>query len=105
MSFPVSPVNNQQAVVNGVAYIYASATRSWARVAQTLGVPYTASTTPPTSPRVGDQWYYTTGDILYEYQNVGTGTFWIDITSPTVTTGNITVPGGDAFNPFLLMGA
>ena len=52
-----------------------------------------------------DQWYNTSTDILYEYQNVGTGTFWIDITSPTISSGNVTVPGGDTFSPFLLMGA
>ena len=105
MSFPISPTNNQQAIVNGVTYVYASATRSWARVVQTVAVPYTASTTAPTNPKVGDQWYYTTGDILYEYQDVGTGTFWIDITSPIITSGNITAPGGDSLSPFLLMGA
>jgi hypothetical protein len=69
------------------------------------GITYTASTTAPSFPNVGDQWYYTTGDILYEYQNVGTGSFWIDITSPTVASGNVTIPGGDTFSPFLLMGA
>ena len=69
------------------------------------GATYTASTTAPFGPSVGDQWYYTTGDILYEYQNVGTGSFWVDITSPTITSGNITVAGGDILSPFLLMGA
>ena len=69
------------------------------------GVTYTASTSAPFGPTVGDQWYYTTGDILYEYQNVGTGSFWVDITSPTITSGNVTVAGGDILSPFLLMGA
>lgn len=69
------------------------------------GITYTASTTAPSSPHVGDQWYYTTGDILYEYQNVGTGTFWIDITSGVITSGNVNVPGSDTLSPFLLMGA
>lgn len=69
------------------------------------GITYTASTSAPSVPTVGDQWYYTTGDILYEYQNVGTGKFWVDITSPTITSGNVTVPGGDILSPFLLMGA
>jgi hypothetical protein len=68
------------------------------------GITYTASTTAPTSPKTGDQWYYTTGDILYEYQNVSTGSFWVDITSPTISSGTVTIPGGDVLSPFLLMG-
>lgn len=32
MSFPTSPVNGQQAVVNNITYVYASATTSWKRV-------------------------------------------------------------------------
>jgi hypothetical protein len=70
------------------------------------GITYTASATAPAGPKVGDQWYYTTGDVLYEYQNVGTGSFWVDITGPqTITSGTVTVPGGGDLSPFLLMGA
>lgn len=74
-------------------------------VVQTGGsVSYTASTTAPTNPGIGDQWYYTTGDILYEYQNVGTGNFWIDISGSTLGSGTLPLSGGD-LSPFLLMGA
>jgi hypothetical protein len=105
MAFPSSPVNNQTATVNGVVYIYAAATSSWARIAQGGVVPYTASATVPASPRVGDQWYNTTTDILYEYQNVGTGNFWVDVTSAAVTSNATTVSVGETLSPFLLMGA
>ena len=36
MSFPASPTNGSQAVVNGITYNYASATNLWTRVAGVL---------------------------------------------------------------------
>ena len=70
------------------------------------GITYTASTTPPVSPAIGDQWYDTVDGILYEYMNDGDTNQWVDIISPTfsgsspiaydtdVTFGsNITVDG------------
>ena len=36
MSFPSTPTNGQQAVVNGITYYYASATNLWTRVATTI---------------------------------------------------------------------
>ena len=69
------------------------------------GITYTASTTAPSSPKVGDQWYNTTNDVLYEYQNVGTANFWIDIVSPILSSGTVTTPSGGDLSPFLLMGA
>ena len=69
------------------------------------GITYTASTTSPSSPKVGDQWYNTTNDVLYEYQNVGTANFWIDIVSPILSSGTVTTPSGGDLSPFLLMGA
>lgn len=66
---------------------------------------YVASTTAPSNPKVGDQWYNTTLDILYEYQNVGTGTFWIDTSSLTLPGPNPVSTNPDSLSPFLLMGA
>ena len=37
MAFPVSPTNGQTAIVNGINYIYASATNSWKKVTTSLG--------------------------------------------------------------------
>jgi cytoskeletal protein CcmA (bactofilin family) len=64
---------------------------------------YTTSATPPTSPTPvpGDQWYDTVYDILYEYVNDGTTSYWVDVQSPTtftdtllpVVSGNITFNG------------
>jgi hypothetical protein len=64
------------------------------------GIIYTASNTVPSSPHVGDQWYYQAIDTLYEYINDGTQNVWVDIqSSPTsagvgsAVTGNLTVNG------------
>lgn len=54
------------------------------------GLTYTAATTPPTTGNIsGDQWYNTSADILYEYVNDGTTSYWIDVQS-LGQTGNIT---------------
>lgn len=37
MAFPTSPSNGQTATVNGISYIYASATNSWKKVTSTYG--------------------------------------------------------------------
>ena len=64
------------------------------------GITYTASTTPPVGPVVGDQWYDTVDGILYEYMDDGDTNQWVDIISPTFSgaspvafTSNITVAG------------
>jgi len=54
---------------------------------------YTASSTAPSSPKPGDQWYLTTTDVLYEYINDGTSNNWVDIISPTMSN-NSTGSGG-----------
>jgi len=46
---------------------------------------YTASASAPANPAVGSFWYKTTTDVLYEYINDGTTSYWVDIqSSPTV---------------------
>ena len=45
-----------------------------------------SSSTPPTSPTVGDIWYDTSTDIMYRYTYDGTNSNWLDITSPTITS-------------------
>ena len=44
----------------------------------------TTSSTPPVSPVIGDQWYQTNTDILYQYVNDGTSSYWVDVTGATV---------------------
>jgi hypothetical protein len=60
----------------------------------------TASSTPPSAPAVADQWYNTTTDVLYEFIDDGTNTYWIDVQSPTFNTylytnhtGNLNISG------------
>lgn len=104
MAFPSSPTDGQSAVVNGINYVYTAATRSWARVSTPTAFPYTVASQAPYNPQVGDQWFSTTNDVLYEYQNVGTGRFWIDISGPT-TAPSVVALSSDQISPFLLMGA
>jgi hypothetical protein len=76
-------------------YYYANGTP------RTFGITYTAATTPPASPAVGDQWYNTSTDILYEYTYDGTTNYWVDIVSPAFAAGvvaNIAISGSMLVN-------
>jgi mucin-19 len=59
------------------------------------GLTYTANTLPPTTGNiVGDQWYNTSTNTLYEYLDDGTSKYWVDTQSPilfanTSTTVNV----------------
>jgi hypothetical protein len=62
------------------------------------GVIYTANIAPPVTPapKVTDQWYDTANDVLYEYLDDGTSTYWIDTTSPAFAGGvvaNVAISG------------
>lgn len=52
---------------------------------------YTAANTAPLGPIVGDKWYDTTDDILYEYISDGVSEYWIDIGTPSLTTENTSI--------------
>lgn len=56
------------------------------------GIRKTASVSAPANPVVGDVWYKTDTDVLYQYVNDGTNTYWIDYTSATVSNANPTSP-------------
>jgi cytoskeletal protein CcmA (bactofilin family) len=69
-------------------------------VAFSGGITYTSDTVPPGSPSIGDQWYNTSNDILYEYLEDGTSSYWIDVQSPMLNTalmanhaGNLNIVG------------
>jgi hypothetical protein len=50
------------------------------------GVTYTADINPPSANvNIGDQWYSTSEDILYEYINNGVTSNWVDTSSPVVS--------------------
>lgn len=53
------------------------------------GITFTASATAPVTPSIGDQWYDTSTDILFEYIDDGDDVYWVDISSPTLYTNNI----------------
>ena len=60
------------------------------------GIVYTAASSPPAGPDVGDQWYDTASDVLYEYINDGTSDYWVDTTSPAFAGGvvaNVAISG------------
>ena len=60
------------------------------------GIVYTASTAPPLGPALGDQWYDTANDVLYEYISDGTSQYWVDVNSPAFAGGvvaNVAISG------------
>jgi len=57
------------------------------------GVKQTTSATPPTNPTVGDQWYDTSTDILFQYTNDGTSQVWVDISSVALNTNVAAITG------------
>ena len=121
MAFPVSPVNGEYTVVNGINYVYSSTTNSWTRVLASLGnltiagnvnadkiytiqglywagnnqqvvgggIRMTTSSTPPEDATVGDQWYATDIDVLFEYLDDGTSQQWVDITSSSIAANSV----------------
>ena len=64
---------------------------TWANgVSFVSGINYTASSNPPASGnKVGDQWYNTLNDTIYEYTWNGANYYWVDVTSPTVNLGSV----------------
>jgi hypothetical protein len=88
MAFPVSPVDGEIATVNSIRYVFAAATASWTRL---LGTKYIAAASAPSNPMLGDQWYNTGSDALYEYISDGTTSYWVDVSSSGA--GNLALIG------------
>jgi hypothetical protein len=117
MSFPDSPLDLELTVVNGITYEYSAAKTAWIRRQVSLsnitftgnvtanrvltteirwagnnavfnaGITYRAATTPAAA-KLGDQWYNTANDVLYEYITDGASTYWVDIQSLGTNAGN-----------------
>lgn len=117
MSFPNSPNDLDTTIVNGITYEYSAAKTAWLRrktgvsditfagnvtankvytteirwagnsAVFNAGITYTASTSP-VAAKLGDQWYNTANDVLYEYVTDGASTYWVDIQSLGTSTGN-----------------
>ncbi len=88
MGFPSTPSNGQTATVNGILYTYSSARTAWVRTSTNDRALFTASNIAPTSPTLGDKWYYIAGEVVYEYINDGTTNYWVD-TSGAIYSSNI----------------
>ena len=73
---------DQRAVTSGS---YANSAYSKAN-SISAGITFTANSGVPPSANVGDQWWSTTDDILYEYINDGTSNVWLDISSSAITS-------------------
>ena len=58
----------------------------------------TTSSTAPTNPYVGDQWYDTGTDILFQYENDGTNKVWVDITSPVAVANTVAIVTGQSLS-------
>ena len=124
MSFPNTPNDLDVTIVNGITYEYSAAKTAWIRRQVNLsditftgnvtankvytteilwsgnaeifnaGITYRAATTPAAA-KLGDQWYNTANDVLYEYITDGTSTYWVDIQSLGTSTGNAVVSSFD----------
>ena len=81
MAFPTSPTNGQTTTVNGIKYVYASATNSWKKVISSLGNLTVTNTLSVTNASV-------TSNVVAG--NVITG---IVTSSANITAANITTSG------------
>jgi hypothetical protein len=63
------------------------------------GITFTSAATPPAAPFIGDQWYDTSDDTLYEWINDGATSYWVDIQTTAITAAApsvlLTYAGGD----------
>lgn len=86
-------------ILNGSGIFWSNGTQFTSGGGGGTGITYTANTAPPSSGNIsGDQWYNTATDVLYEYQNDGTNSYWVDVTGPIFSgaaaqTGNVAVSG------------
>jgi len=65
---------------------FARANAAYAAANTNTGITYTAANSTPVTATIGDQWYFIAIDILYEYINDGTSSYWVDISSSTLTS-------------------
>jgi hypothetical protein len=57
------------------------------------GVRQTTSSSAPSIATVGDQWYDSSTDIVFQYIYDGTNNFWVDISSVALNTNIATIQG------------
>jgi hypothetical protein len=64
---------------------------SWANGNAFTSSKFTTSTTAPTGNGVGDFWYKSGSDILYQYINDGTSSFFLDLTTKPSIYSNLAI--------------
>lgn len=73
-------------------YFYANGTVFSGGGGGSSNIKFTSSSSAPVSPNLGDTWYNTTTDILYEYVKDGSNNqLWLDIS--TASAGSVTTAG------------
>ncbi len=82
ITFGVNGTSNVVVVANTLVTINSnlSVTGSFTKDSKNVTT-YVSSTTTPTNPTVGDQWYDQTNDITYQYIYDGVSYYWVDISS------------------------
>ena len=60
------------------------------------GVRSTTSSTPPSTPSVGDVWYNTNNNILYRYTYDDVNYFWEDITGGSIAANSTAIINGNS---------
>jgi hypothetical protein len=60
------------------------------------GVRSTTSSTPPSTPSVGDVWYNTNNNILYRYTYDDVNYFWEDITGGSIVANSTAIINGNS---------
>jgi hypothetical protein len=95
MAFPVSPTNGQTTVVNGISYIYASATNSWKKISSSVSnlavtgnfvVSNVSAEVVTVSGNVSAANLTTTGNIVASY-HIGDGSKLTNLPTTGATTG------------------
>ena len=78
--------------IGGDLYVGGNITINGSLPATVTGTRRTTSATSPANPSVGDLWYWTVADAVMRYTYDGVSYYWVDITGPTVTAGQYTIP-------------
>jgi hypothetical protein len=68
------------------------------------GIKFTAASTAPSSPRLGDYWYDTDTDILFSRISDGTSSLWVDTGSAAANVANVLVANTIIVNQTLTAG-
>ena len=71
----------------------------WANGTPFVSFPYSATSAPPNNPIPGSVWYDTGSGGVFEYQSDGVSSYWIDVSTPilSTTSGGGSISGGSNF--------